>query len=72
MVVTNPFWFCFLTDVLKNEKVARWWWHMPLIPEFRRLRHVDLYKFKASLVYKASSKTAKTIHRNCVLKKITK
>jgi len=33
---------------------------MPLIPALRRKRQVDLCEFKASLVYKSSSRTAKT------------
>ena len=29
-----------------------WWWCMPLIPELRRQRQVDLCESEASLVYK--------------------
>ena len=34
---------------------------MPLIPTYRRQRQVDLFEFKASLVYKVSSRTANAI-----------
>ena len=34
---------------------------MPVIPALRRQRQVDLCKFKASLVYSASSRTARTV-----------
>jgi hypothetical protein len=42
-----------------------------LIPTLRRQRQVDLceFKAKASLVYRASSSTAKAIQRNPVSKK---
>jgi hypothetical protein len=36
----------------------------PLIPALRRQRQVDLSEFKANLVYRASSKTAKATQRN--------
>ena len=36
---------------------------MPLIPEFRRQRQGALSEFEPSLVYKASSRTAKLLHR---------
>jgi hypothetical protein len=42
---------------------------MPLIPAFRRQRQVDLCEFKASLVYRASSRTARATQRNPVSKK---
>ena len=41
---------------------------MPLIPALRRQRQVDFCEFKASLVYRASFKTAKSAQRNLVLK----
>ena len=42
---------------------------MPLIPALRRLKQVDLCEFKASLVYRVSSRTARAIQRNPVSKK---
>ena len=39
---------------------------MPLIPTLRRQRHVDLCEFKASLVYRASSRTgSKATEKPC-------
>jgi hypothetical protein len=48
--------------------MARRWWHTPLIstPEAGRGRQIS--EFKASLVYKVSSRTARAIQRNPVLK----
>ena len=37
---------------------------MLLIPAFERQRQVDLYEFKASLVYRVGSRTAKVTQRN--------
>ena len=41
---------------------------MPLIPALRRQRQSDICEFKTSLVYRESSKTARTVrmvmHRN--------
>jgi hypothetical protein len=34
-------------------------WHTPLTPALRRQRQADLYEFEASLVYRASSRTAR-------------
>ena len=39
---------------------------MPLIPALGRQRQVDLSELEASLVYKASSRTARATHRNRV------
>jgi len=36
---------------------AGWWWSMPLVLELGRQRQVDLCMFKASLVYRVSSRT---------------
>ena len=45
------------------------WWLTPLIPALRRQRQADLCEFKASLVYRASSRTgSKAIQRNPVSK----
>ena len=44
--------------------------HTPLIPVLRRQRQVDICKFKASLVYKVSSRTARAVtQRNPVSEK---
>lgn len=44
---------------------------MPFDPALRRQRQVDLFEFKASLVNRTNSKTARVTQRNTVLK-ITK
>jgi hypothetical protein len=41
---------------------------MPSIPALRRQRQVNLCKFKASLVYRVSSRTARAIQRNLASK----
>ena len=41
---------------------------MPLIPTLRRQKQEDLLKFKARLIYRASSRTARTTQRNPVSK----
>ena len=43
------------------------WWFTPLIPAFRKQRQADLCE--ASLVYRASSRTARVTQRNPVFKK---
>jgi hypothetical protein len=45
---------------------------MPSVRAPRRQRKADLWKFKASLVYRVSSKTAKATQRNFLLKNKTK
>ena len=46
---------------------------MPLIPALERQKQVDIYEFKASLVYRASSRTARAVtQRNPVSKNKTK
>ena len=40
-----------------------------MIPAPRRQRQADFYDFKASLVYRVSSKTARATQRNPVLKR---
>jgi hypothetical protein len=42
--------------------------HKPLIPAPERQRQEDLFKFKASLLHRVSSRTARAIQRNPVLK----
>jgi len=45
---------------LKNKKGEdRAWWFRPLTLALRRQRQVNLCEFKASLVYRMSSKTAR-------------
>jgi hypothetical protein len=46
------------------------WWHTPLIPALRGIGR-QISEFKASLVYKVSSRAARAIQRNPVLKKQT-
>ena len=50
-------------------KISNWTrWCTPLIPAFRKWRQVDLCEFKASLVYRVSSRIIRTTHRNPVSK----
>ena len=51
-----------------NLNRVGWWWHTPLIPALGKQRQVDLCEFEASLVYRASSRTATAILKNFVLK----
>lgn len=37
---------------------AGWWWYIPLIPAPEKQRQIDLFEFKASLVYKVSSRNS--------------
>ena len=41
---------------------------MPLVPALRRQRQVNVCDFKASLVYRASSRTTRDTQRNLVWK----
>jgi hypothetical protein len=50
--------------LIKNYSIAGWWWCTTLIPAPRRQRQVDLCESEASLVYTASSRTAKATQRN--------
>ena len=36
------------------------WWHTPLVLALRKHRYGDLCAFKASLVYRVNSRTART------------
>lgn len=48
-------------------KKARWWKHISLIPALGRLRQADICEFKASLIYRASSRAAKeTLSRKTI------
>ena len=42
---------------------------MPLSPGLRRQKQIEFCEFKASLVYRMSSKTGKATQRNSVSKK---
>ena len=49
------------------------WWCAHLIPALRRQRQADLWEFKASLVYRVSSRTARAVtQRNPVSKQTNK
>ena len=53
----------------KNKTHARQWWCTFLIPALGRERQTDLSELEASLIYKASSRTARTVtQRNPVSK----
>ena len=54
----TSFWKPGLTQTLKRKNRSLLWWLMPLILALWRQRQEDLCKFKASLVYKVSSRTA--------------
>ena len=43
--------------VLRKERLVGQWWYVPLIPALLRQRQMDLCEFKASLVYRVSSRT---------------
>ena len=45
---------------------------MPLIPAFLEQRHTGLCEFKASLVYRVSSKTTRATQRKLVSEKTNK
>ena len=45
----------------KDYLLARQWWCTPVIPALRRQRQGDLCQFKASLVYRVSSRMARAV-----------
>jgi hypothetical protein len=49
-----------------NRRMARQWWHRPLIPALGRQK---ISEFEASLVYRVSYRTARTTQRSPFLKK---
>jgi hypothetical protein len=67
---------CILLFLQHKKITISWaWWNRPLIPALGRQRQADfrqISEFKASLVYKVSSRTASTIQRNPVSKNQTK
>lgn len=79
MAVTKKNTFCYLEGArIHSERTHRssqeheegWqWWCTSLSPALRiRGRRIRISKFKASMVYRMSSKTARTTLRNSVLK----
>ena len=57
------FFGCFFKTVFCQA-----WWHTPFIPALGRQRQVDLWEFKASLIYTATPRTARAIQRGPVSK----
>jgi hypothetical protein len=53
----------------KSKADTGQWWHMPLIPALGSQRQEDLWEFKASLVYRASSRTARATQKPYFKKK---
>jgi hypothetical protein len=54
---------CLSMPLLTKQQLAQQWWHMPLIPALRSgVRWSS--EFKASLVYRVSSGTARATQRN--------
>ena len=52
-------------------KGAGQWWRTPSVPALRRQRQAELCEFKASLVYRVSSKTARVTQYKCLEKQQT-
>jgi hypothetical protein len=48
---------------VKKAQLAEQWWGKPLIPALGRQRQRDLCEFKVTLIYKASSRTARDVTR---------
>jgi hypothetical protein len=53
---------------IKKRGIARQWWHKPLIPVLGRQTQTNLCEFKASQVYRVTSRTPTATQRNPVLK----
>ena len=47
----------------ERMQLAGWWWYTPVIPALLRQRQEDLCEFETNLVYKASSRAAKSIEK---------
>lgn len=41
-----------VSTLFKRSSLAWWWWHIPLVPELGRRRHVDPCECEISLVYR--------------------
>jgi hypothetical protein len=54
--------------LLNNIVLARWWRPMPIISALKRQRQEDLCEFKDSLVYRSSSRLARTTQKDPVSK----
>ena len=55
--------------LLRSIVKGRWWWHTPLLPALWRQSQAELSEFEANLVYKACSRTVRTVkQRNLVSK----
>ena len=52
---------------LSDITSAKQWWHTPLILALRRQRQENLYEFEASLIYEASSRTARAMQKDPAL-----
>jgi hypothetical protein len=63
-------WICSARVITYTKKLkgTGWWWCTPLISAPRRQRQAHLCEFKASLVYRMNSRTAKVTQRNPILK----
>ena len=59
---------CIMEVKVIKAIMARRWWYTSLVPALGRQRQGDLCEFEASLVYRASSRTARATQRNPVLK----
>jgi hypothetical protein len=56
-------------SIIENNEHLGQWWCTPLIPALGRQRQVDLCEFEASIVYRASARTARAIWSDPVSKK---
>jgi hypothetical protein len=63
--------FCMAFLSVRNKQ-ARRWWRTPLIPALGKHRGRRISELEASLVYRASSRTARATQKNPVSKKKNK